>query len=59
MANDKETYHMLSNSQMESLTYDVSEKIAKLEELQRTLQKVWEEIKDKEYEIEDVYYKEF
>lgn len=51
--NNKETYHMLSNSQMESLTYDVSEKIGKLEELKRTIQGVWKEIKDKEYDNHD------
>lgn len=50
---NKETYHMLSNSQMESLTFDISEKIGKLEELQRTIQKIWKEIKDKEYDNHD------
>lgn len=50
---NKETYHMLSNSQMESLTYDVSEKIGKLEELKRTIQGVWKEIKDKEADNQD------
>lgn len=41
---NKNTYQMMSNSQIESLTFDISEKIAKLQELQTIILKVWERI---------------